>query len=681
MTRLDACGADPEWIALCKRCLSVNPNDRPPDAGAVADAAARLRSAAEQRAKQAELDRVRADGARKAAEIEARVQRQRRRMQGVLGIMFTTVVCLGGLFAWRYQEQRRIQEENERNRTLAVRAEVNRLTQEAESTFNRASVSERDLGLWAEARAAAKQAAVRAASNDVSTEVREKISKLVDTIEQAEKSRKLVETLLEIRMSGSDTLMADGWMNSRAVADRYQNAFEQYGVDILAMSPSDASKLLIQLAGKDRVELAAAIDDWSFVRHDQEGKFGELFPISRLIDPDPTRNRIRELVARQSHGELCAYADTIDPGKHLPQTVNLISLYLYGMKPGGDSESAQKFLRRAQPHHPGDFFINKNLAWCMDDSPDAQAYWMAAIAIRPRSPSAWQGLAFILRQQGKLAEAEKAVRRVHGLAPNIAAISRGNDHFAKGEHKAAVQAFSQAVQMAPTDHGAHRRLGMALRAMGDLDAAEQSFRTGMRLVPSDSRNFLGLALTLNQRGRREDANTYVRDVHTLSKKDPAACRGRAAEFLDGNFPEAAISLAQAALVHNPKDAIALAQIGSAYLQQQDYPKSISALNQSLESDANNELALRQLAWILATGPDGVRDGKRAVELALRLCDKHGKHPKNLESLLPPMRSRTSSTRQLKFSKKPSNLARLPNCVLTCIAIRSRIGDYDRTICL
>ena len=34
--RLDACGADPDLVALCRRCLAPRPEDRPSDAGAVA---------------------------------------------------------------------------------------------------------------------------------------------------------------------------------------------------------------------------------------------------------------------------------------------------------------------------------------------------------------------------------------------------------------------------------------------------------------------------------------------------------------------------------------------------------------------------------------------------------------------------------------------------------------------
>ena len=48
--RLDACGAEPDLMALCKRCLSPKPVDRPADAGAVALAVAQLRAAADARA-------------------------------------------------------------------------------------------------------------------------------------------------------------------------------------------------------------------------------------------------------------------------------------------------------------------------------------------------------------------------------------------------------------------------------------------------------------------------------------------------------------------------------------------------------------------------------------------------------------------------------------------------------
>ncbi len=62
--RLDGCRAEPELTELCKQCLAFEPADRP--AGAVAVAGLR---AADERARQAELDRVLAEG--RAAEQQA----------------------------------------------------------------------------------------------------------------------------------------------------------------------------------------------------------------------------------------------------------------------------------------------------------------------------------------------------------------------------------------------------------------------------------------------------------------------------------------------------------------------------------------------------------------------------------------------------------------------------------
>src|SRR5262245_13790096 len=58
--RLNACRAEPELVALCLKCLAPEPEDRPRDAGEVATAVAALRAAAEERARRAELERVRA---------------------------------------------------------------------------------------------------------------------------------------------------------------------------------------------------------------------------------------------------------------------------------------------------------------------------------------------------------------------------------------------------------------------------------------------------------------------------------------------------------------------------------------------------------------------------------------------------------------------------------------------
>jgi serine/threonine protein kinase len=89
--RLDACGAEPELIALCKQCLAFEPGERPEDAGAVAEAVAELRAAAEERARTAERDQ---------AAAAARAAERRKRRQVWLGAAAAlALAAIGGLTA------------------------------------------------------------------------------------------------------------------------------------------------------------------------------------------------------------------------------------------------------------------------------------------------------------------------------------------------------------------------------------------------------------------------------------------------------------------------------------------------------------------------------------------------------------------------------------------------------
>ena len=58
LAQLDNCGAEPELVALCKRCLAYQPADRPRDASALAEEVASLRAATEERARAAYLEKA-----------------------------------------------------------------------------------------------------------------------------------------------------------------------------------------------------------------------------------------------------------------------------------------------------------------------------------------------------------------------------------------------------------------------------------------------------------------------------------------------------------------------------------------------------------------------------------------------------------------------------------------------
>jgi hypothetical protein len=109
--RLEQCGAEPELTALCKRCLGFRQDERPADGAAVAAEVGRIRQAAEDRARQAGLERER-------ALVRVEEQRKRRRVVQIASAMITTVL-LAGLAASSWQMVRANRERDDKAKVLA----------------------------------------------------------------------------------------------------------------------------------------------------------------------------------------------------------------------------------------------------------------------------------------------------------------------------------------------------------------------------------------------------------------------------------------------------------------------------------------------------------------------------------------------------------------------------------
>jgi tetratricopeptide (TPR) repeat protein len=88
LERLEGCGAEPELIALCKKCLAFRKEERPENGQAVANEVARIRANAEVRARAAEMERG-------AAEVRAFEERRRRALISAAAAAIISVFLLG----------------------------------------------------------------------------------------------------------------------------------------------------------------------------------------------------------------------------------------------------------------------------------------------------------------------------------------------------------------------------------------------------------------------------------------------------------------------------------------------------------------------------------------------------------------------------------------------------------
>jgi tetratricopeptide (TPR) repeat protein len=536
--RLDASGAEPELVALCKTCLAFEPARRPANAGAVAAAVAELRTAADERARRAELDRVKAEGDRAAAELRATEQWKRRKVQAALGLSFTALVMLGGAFAWWAQDQRLAKEAEARERRAAAQREVSQAVEDAVAKFGRANGAGRDSALWAEARAAAAQAQVRATEADAPPEVHDHIRRLLADIEQLEKNRRLVATLLEIHTGMGDTLTVQGDQDFAGADARYRRAFRDYGTDLFSLSPEDGAELLRRLGSEVRVDLAAAIDDWAYVRFIMAGYrldgLARLFQMTRLLDPDPVRNRIRDIVAARDAAALNRLAEEIDPAVQPIQTVNLVAVYLYSFRPLDEGHKvAARFLRKAQPYHPGDFQINHNLAYYLNNErrpAEALPYALAAIAVRPKSSAAWLDYLRSLSNTGRDAEVIAVQRRLCALSPLYFTIrfelaaqldKVGDPAGAAAARADALRICEEILRAAPKDALRHVGVGNALWAVKEKARAEACYHKATRIDPNYSEAFANWG---NARRMQGDAKGAIPPLREATRLDPKSTR-------------------------------------------------------------------------------------------------------------------------------------------------------------
>jgi tetratricopeptide (TPR) repeat protein len=102
--------------------------------------------------------------------------------------------------------------------------------------------------------------------------------------------------------------------------------------------------------------------------------------------------------------------------------------------------------------------------------------------------------------------------------------------------------------------------------------------------------------------------------------------------MTGNLPEAVAELREAIRLQDANVRGYLA-LGDTLMRLGNHKEAADAYQRALDIDAGNVVALGNLAWVLATSPDGaVRDGKMAVRLAEQACQAAGEKHELLDTL-------------------------------------------------
>jgi serine/threonine-protein kinase len=467
--RLDGCGADAELVRLARACLAAAPEERPPDAEAVAEQVAAYQAGVQERLRAAEVDRAAAQA--KAAEARAKAAAERRARRLTVGLAAAVLVlALGGVSAWLWSKGQRDA------RAAAFDAGMDRST---------GLLAE---GKWASARAALKALPVP------EDEARQR------RVEAFLADLNMLERLAEIRAGKGDRL--DAADNDTA----YAQAFRDYGIDVEALGTEEAASRIRARSDPVARELLAALDDWAHERSKwQPEGWQQLVAVAQAADGDPWRKELRDLLARRDFPALRKLAEASDV---LTQPVQSLQLLGVGLA-AADGPAAVGFLRRVQRQHPADVWINAELARLLEQLrpprlEEAIGFYRVAAATRPEFT---HQVAKALTTKGDLDEAILLFRELTQSRPHNPRHHNGLGVALKArkELPAALAALDEALRLKPDYVEAHSNRGNVLTALRRNDDALGAFSEALRLKPNHAPAHYNRGFTLAAMGRNDDA--------------------------------------------------------------------------------------------------------------------------------------------------------------------------------
>jgi tetratricopeptide (TPR) repeat protein len=396
----------------------------------------------------------------------------------------------------------------------------------------------------------------------------------------------MVTLLDEIRLRWVD----DRFDDPQADLD-YARAFREYGIDVDRLGAAAAVERI--RARGIRVELAGALDRWALVRRRTRPRnappWKKLLAVARRADPDPWRNRFRAALEKTNLRALRRLAGSA-PVRDLPP-VTLANLANALQRLGAD-RVAVDLLRRAQAHHPGDFWINLDLGLSLlglepPQPAEALRYMTVAAALRPQSPGAQVNLAVALGANGRFEESITACRQAIRLQPTSARAYNNLGLALEGQKQrdaavaalqeaagpvpnfarvavrlvkvgpdrkrpdAVLAAFHKAIRLRPNFPVAYSNLGTVLQRRGKLDAAAAAYRQALRLRPRYLRAYNNLANLLAGRNQLDAAIGVCRKVIRLQPENADAQELLGFFYYRKDRPGAAIAHFRTAIRHRP----------------------------------------------------------------------------------------------------------------------------------
>jgi tetratricopeptide (TPR) repeat protein len=378
--------------------------------------------------------------------------------------------------------------------------------------------------------------------------------------------------------------------------------------------------------------VAASLDDWALERRRLQrppADWQRLVALARAVDRDPWRTALRSLdytAIGKERQKLLDLADTAKVSELPPASAQLLGRALRAV---GEQDQAEAVLRDAQRLHPGDVWLNYELADLLQDRPALHGdeiirFYTAARASRPEIGHA---LGHALKNYGRKDEALAVFMELTRLRPDNPRHHNclGNALFDKKQLDGAIHEFRAAIALDPKLATPHNNLGNALRDKKELDEAIQEYRAAIALDPKDAmpHNNLGIALSKNK--ELDEAIKEYRAAIALDPKYamPHKCLGNA--LYDKKELDEAILEYRAAIALDPKDARPRNNLGNALRDKKELDEAIKEYRAAIALDPKDAMPHNNLGIALSKNKEldeAIKEYRAAIALDANFAAPH-----------------------------------------------------------
>jgi tetratricopeptide (TPR) repeat protein len=631
--RLERCGADGELVRLAEACLAAEPEQRPRDAAAVAEAVTAYQASVEQRLRAAELA---------GAEARARAAQERRARRLTVALAATVLLAVlggGGGWLWWQRQQEARRDETRRAIDLAL-GRADQLADQARKAGRTEAGMQSAVAFWEQALGAVEQAAGVAAAGVADAATRQQVGSLWQQVEgelaQARKDARLLGDLDRAWLAQATD--GTGGLDAAATKRGYEAALREYGVTVGERDPKALAAQLRTCSPVVLPQVVLALDHWALWGGPGPLR-GSWLQAAQEVDPDPWCGRLRSAIADRDVPVLRQLAEE---ARRKPIPAVGVVLLALALHQGGASEEAVALLRQAQRTHPADFWVHFDLATILNGTRDREkgrleeaiGCYRIALALRPQSAAVYHNLGLALKTRGDLDGAIAEFQKAIEVSPDYARAHHnlGVALYARRDVRGAITEIKKAVALDPKDSLAHHDLGVVLAAKGDLDGAIAMYRKAVALDPKFARAHSGLGDALRLRRDVEGAIPELREAIRLDPKDAEAHNILGVALKDKGDLVGAAAAFRRAIELDPKAPRPHNNLGNILKDQRDLDGAVAAFQKAIQINPRYAEAHYNLGNTLKARGDLAGAAARYLE-AIRLNPSYARAYNNLADVL------------------------------------------------